>query len=317
MASKKYFYLLGLITLMFSATVSAQTPVWSDSSYYPAGRLPQYNEFMNNLYAFPPKPRNMWEVGVKVGAPTISGDVSSNFPTFGWGIHVRKALGYMLSLRAEFVNGTATGLNWQEAQNYMKNPAWRDNGYVGNTVTPSGDRLPAIDKVFYNYQTKFSDVGLQAVFNFSNIKFHSAKTKVGLYVLAGVGMTWYNTKVNALNGTSGNYASAFNSISNIKYDNRKDIKKALKNILDDSYETAAQSNDDRDGKSRWTGTLGAGISYRISRRLNIALEDRITFMRDDLLDGQQWTEHPHGDATLTRNFDSINFLSLGLNVNIF
>jgi hypothetical protein len=41
------------------------------------------------------------------------------------------------------------------------------------------------------------------------------------------------------------------------------------------------------------------------------------FLRDDLLDGQQWTEHPHGDATLTRNFDSINYLSLGLNVNIF
>jgi len=316
MASKKYFYLLGLITLMFSASVSAQTPVWSDSSYYPASRLPQYNEFMNNLYPFPPKPRNMWEVGVKVGAPTIAGDVTSNFPTFGWGVHVRKALGYMLSLRAEYINGTATGLNWQEAANYMKNPAWRDNGYVGNQVTASGDRLPATDKVFYNYQSKFSDFGLQAVFNFSNIKFHSAKTKVGLYVLAGIGMTWYDTKVNALNGTS-NYAAAFDGISNISYKNRKDVRKALKNILDDSYETEAQNNDDRDGNSRWSGTLGVGFSYRISRRLNIALEDRITFLRDDLLDGQQWTEHPHGDATLTRNFDSINFLSLGLNVNIF
>jgi hypothetical protein len=316
MASKKYFYLLGLITLMFSASVSAQTPVWSDSSYYPSGRLPQYNEFMNNLYPFPPKPRNMWEVGVKVGAPTIAGDVTSNFPTFGWGVHVRKALGYSLSLRAEYINGTATGLNWQEAVNYMKNPAWKNNGYVGNQVTASGDRLPATDKVFYNYQAKFSDLGLQAIFNFSNIKFHSAKTKVGLYVLAGIGMTWYDTKVNALSGTS-NYAAAFDGISNISYDNRKDVRKALKNILDDSYETDAQNNDARDGNSRWSGTLGLGISYRISRRLNIALEDRITFLRDDLLDGQQWTEHPHGDATLTRNFDSINFLSLGLNVNIF
>ena len=317
MASKKYSFLLGLITLMLSTTVSAQTPVWADSSYYPSSRLPQYNEFMNNLYAFPPKPRNMWEVGVKVGAPTILGDVTSNFPTFGWGVHVRKALGYSLSLRAEFINGTSTGLNWQEAQNYMKNPAWRDNGYVGNVVTPSGDRLPSRDNVFYNYQTKFSDLGLQAIFNFSNIKFHSSKTKIGLYVLAGVGMTWYDTKVNALNGTSGNYSAAFNGISNINYDNRKDIRKALKDALDDSYETAAQSNDSRSGNSRLSGTIGAGVSVRLSRRFNIALEDRISFLRDDLLDGQQWTEHPHGDAALTRNFDSINFLSLGINVNIF
>lgn len=318
MASKKYRFLLGLITLILSTTVSAQTPVWSDSSYYPASRLPQYNEFMNNLYAFPPKPRSMWEVGLKVGAPSIAGDVASNFPTFGWGLHVRKALGYSLSLRAEYVNGTATGLNWQEALNYMKNPTWRDNGYVGNTVTPSGDRLPATDYVFYNYQTKFSDIGLQAIFNFSNIKFHSAKTKVGLYVLAGVGYTWYNTKVNALNG-SANYTSEFNNIANgtINYDNKKDIRKALKNALDDSYESEAQSNDDRDGTKRFSGTLGAGISYRISRRFNIALEDRLTFLKDDLVDGQQWSEHPHGDAAPTRNFDSINFLSLGLNINIF
>jgi hypothetical protein len=322
MATKKYGFLLGLITLMLSTTASAQTNVWSDSSYYPSGALPQYNEFMNNLYNFPPKPRNMWEVGVKVGAPTISGDVASNFPTFGWGVHVRKALGYSLSLRAEYINGTATGLNWQEALNYMKNPAWAinqqlgTNGYTGNQVTASGDRLPATDKVFYNYKAKVSDLGLQAIFNFSNIKFHSAKTKIGLYVLAGVGMTWYDTKVNALNGST-NYASQFNAISNINYDNRKDIKKALKDVLDDSYETAAQNNDDRMGSSRFSATFGAGISVRLSRRLNLALEDRITMLRDDLLDGQQWTEHPHGDATFTRNFDSINFLSLGLNINIF
>ncbi len=318
MASKKYSFLLGLITLIVSTTVSAQTPVpvWSDSSYYPAGRLPQYNEFMNNLYPFPPKPRNMWEVGVKIGAPNIAGDVTANFPTLGWGVHVRKALGYSLSLRAEYINGTATGVNWQEAQNYMKNPAWRDNGYVGNQTTQSGDRLPSKDNVFYNYKTKFSDLGLQAIFNFSNIKFHSARTKIGLYVLAGVGLTWYDAKVNALNG-SATYATDFNSISNINYDNRKDIKKRLKDVLDDSYETAAQNNDDRDGNKRLSGTVGAGISVRLSRRFNIALEDRITFLRDDLLDGQQWTEHPHGDATLTRNFDSINFLSLGLNINLF
>jgi hypothetical protein len=51
--------------------------------------------------------------------------------------------------------------------------------------------------------------------------------------------------------------------------------------------------------------------------LNLALEDRITFVKDDLLDGQRWSEQPHGDASMTRNFDSYNFLSLGLNINLF
>lgn len=319
MARKKYSFLLGLIILTCSTSVLGQDNVWSDSSYYQASKLPQYNEFMNNLYAFPPKPRNMWEVGVKVGAPSIIGDVPANFPTFGWGVHVRKALGYTLSLRLEYMNGTATGLGWQAASNYAKNSAWVNNGYVPNLVTPSGDRLGAQDRVFYNYQTKLNDLSLQALFNFSNIKFHVAKTKIGLYAIAGIGITGYETNVNALNGST---KYNFNNIATGTYDTRKDVRSALKDLLDDSYETPAESSSSTQmkffGKSAvFNGTIGAGFSVRLSRRLNIALEDRITFVKDDLLDGQRWSEQPHGDAAMTRNFDSYNFLSLGLNVNIF
>jgi OmpA-OmpF porin, OOP family len=320
MARKKYSFLLGLIILTCTTSVSGQdTNVWSDSSYYQSSKLPQYNEFMNNLYAFPPKPRNMWEVGLKVGTPTIIGDVPANFPTFGWGVHVRKALGYTVSLRLEYMNGTATGLGWQAASNYAKNSAWFDNGYVPNLVTPSGDRLGAQDKVYYNYQTKMSDLSLQAIFNLSNIRFHVAKTKIGLYAIAGIGILGYETSVNALNGSA---KYNFNNINSGTYDNRKDVRSALKDLLDDSYETPAESSSETQMKffgktAAFQGTLGAGISVRLSRRLNLALEDRISFVKDDLLDGQRWSEQPHGDASMTRNFDSFNFLSLGLNINIF
>ncbi len=319
MARKKYSFLLGLIILSCFTSVSGQDNVWSDSSYYQAKKLPQYNEFMNNLYAFPPKPRNMLEVGVKVGAPSILGDVPAKFPTFGFGVHVRKSLGYTLSLRAEYINGTATGQGWQAASNYMKNSAWASTGYVGNQVTPSGDRLGATDRVYYNYKSKINDLGLQALFNFSNIRFHTAKTKIGLYAIVGLGLTWYETNVNALNGSS---KYNFNSIASGSYENRKDVTKALKDLMDDSYETPADNSSRTQmqlfGKSAaFNGTLGLGLSVRLSRRLNLALEDRMTFIKDDLLDGQRWTEAPTGDATMTRNFDSYNFLSLGLNINLF
>ncbi len=318
MARKKYSFLLGLIILSCFTSVSGQDNVWSDSSYYQAKKLPQYNEFMNNLYAFPPKPRNMLEVGVKVGAPSILGDVPAKFPTFGFGVHVRKSLGYTLSLRAEYINGTATGQSWQAASNYMKNSAWSSK-YVGNQVTPSGDRLGATDRVYYNYKSKINDLGLQALFNFSNIRFHTAKTKIGLYAIVGLGLTWYETNVNALNGSS---KYNFNSIASGSYENRKDVTKALKDLMDDSYETPADNSSNTQmqlfGKSAaFNGTLGLGLSVRLSRRLNLALEDRMTFIKDDLLDGQRWTEAPTGDATMTRNFDSYNFLSLGLNINLF
>lgn len=319
MASKKYSFLLGLITLICTTSAFAQENVWSDSSYYQSSKLPQYNQFMNNLYTFPPKPRSMWEFGAKVGSPSVMGDVPAIFPTFGFGVHVRKSLGYMLSLRLEYMNGTATGQSWQAASNYMKNPAWRTNGYNGNLVTASGDRIPAQEQVYYNFQTKVNDLSLQTIFNFSNIKFHVAKTKVGLYAIAGVGVSWYDVKVDALNGTA---KYNFNSISSGSYDTRKDVKSALKDLQDGTYETPAENGENTTMQlfgrnARFNATAGLGFSVRLSRRLNVALEDRMIFMRDDLLDGQRWNEQTAGDATLTRNFDALNYLSLGLNVNIF
>ena len=60
MASKKYKLILGLITLMTSTTFAQTGSGYSiyDSSVIPSKRLPQQNEFLNNTYNFPAKPRN-------------------------------------------------------------------------------------------------------------------------------------------------------------------------------------------------------------------------------------------------------------------
>ncbi len=44
----------------------------TDSSVVPSKRLPQHTEFMANNYAFPAKPRNQWELGVKLGTFAIA-----------------------------------------------------------------------------------------------------------------------------------------------------------------------------------------------------------------------------------------------------
>ena len=45
--------------------------------------MAQQNEFWNNTYSFPAKPRNQLEVGISGGMFSISGDVPARFPTFG------------------------------------------------------------------------------------------------------------------------------------------------------------------------------------------------------------------------------------------
>ena len=65
-----------------------------------------------------------------------------------------------------------------------------------------------------------------------------------------------------------------------------------------------------------SGSLIAGIAFKLGKRVNLALEDRFTFIKDDLLDGQQWQEHTTLEPVQTRDFDSYNYASLGLNFNI-
>jgi outer membrane protein OmpA-like peptidoglycan-associated protein len=278
---------------------------------------------MNNQYYYPAKPRNQWEIGAKVGTFNIMGDVPSNMFNLGFGAHVRKALGYVFSLRAEYMHGTGKGQHWQEARNFAKNPAWSNVGsntgaYTPNVVTASGDRIPG-EAIFYNYKTNLNDLSLQGIFSLNNIRFHKAKTGMNLYLLAGLGITWYESNINALNGsTKYDYSSI---TTNQTYKNRSDIKSSIRDIQDDSYETAAESYGDSRMKlfgktARPTGTVGVGVAFKVSNRINIAIEERFTMTTDDLLDGQRWQEYAHGDASLTRNYDSYNFLTAGLNFNL-
>ncbi|HNR18126.1 MAG TPA: OmpA family protein, partial [Chitinophagaceae bacterium] len=146
-----------------------------------------------------------------------------------------------------------------------------------------------------------------------------AKTGFNFYGFAGIGGSVYDTKVNALDGST---KYNFNSINEAAYKNRKDFIKNMKNnVLDDSFETPAENQGDRRPKLfgdtfKPSGTVGAGVAFKLSNRLNLAIEDRWTFVKDDLLDGQRWQEHAVGDAVLTRDFDSYNYLSVGLNINL-
>ncbi len=307
MISKKYTLLASLFCLL--ATFGfAQTQVGgsynvSDSSVIPSKRMPQHTEFLNGTYNFPAKPRNQWEIGVKAGAVTISGDVSAIFPTPGFGLHVRKAFGYVFSMRLEYMNGTAKGLNWKQSSYYPTGTPWDQNGYTGI--------------IYHNFKAKIQELSLQGIITLNNIRFHKAKTGVSFYAIGGLGGTVYDTKVNVLNDSGGTYETVFAGIAGNVYKDRKETKDALKDAMDDSYESAAQNHGNTRPKFsgdtfKPNGTLGAGVAFKINNRWNIALEDRVTFTKDDLLDGQQWAEQ--GD--LTRDYDSYNYLTIGINYNL-
>ena len=178
-----------------------------DSAVIPAKRMPQQNEFWNGVGTFPAKPRNMWEVGASIGVFTVSGDVPAKIPVVGFEAHVRKAFGYVFSLRLQYMNATGKGMHWLIAENFAKNGAWTTNlptavRYGAPTRTPAGPIVSTngqrgLDYVYYNYKIKAQDLGLQGIVTLNNIRFHKKKTGFNIYGGAGIGATLYHTKVNA------------------------------------------------------------------------------------------------------------------------
>src|ERR1043166_4514647 len=123
MASKKYLLLVAVMCFTAISSFSqVKIGTYYDSTQIPQKRMAQHTEFLNGTYNFPAKPRNQWEIGIKGGLSTISGDVRSRIPTFGGGIHVRKAFGYVFSMRLEYDYLTAKGLNFAKSQGWVRNP---------------------------------------------------------------------------------------------------------------------------------------------------------------------------------------------------
>ena len=313
-----------------------------DSSLISNGKMDQYRRYMDHQYAFPPKPRNQVELGINVGQYNIFGDVPSLMAwqkpnsdevlgSYGFGAHIRKALGYVISLRASYLYGIGKGLSWQPAAapELTVNPAYNgaNNGVNSQSAGPN----------FYNYRTEAHHVNIDVVANLSNIMFHRAKPKVNFYVFAGIGAIASGTRIDALNDANGftphaaNFATnpaiqkfANNQNGGYTFENRKEIRDALTSVFDGKYETAADNNSSRASDLIPNKTImglfqgGMGLSFRVSRALNISIEERLMKpygVQQDLLDGLRFRSIGT-QPTYSQNSDGINYLSLGFNFNL-
>jgi hypothetical protein len=344
MVNKKYLLLAGLCSIIGVQSAFAQegSAQWSgrdmtyrgqnydvlDSSYVPGSRMEQHRKFLNHQYVFPAKPRSMWEIGFGGGLYNIAGDVPSLMlwqkGGFAFHGHVRKSWGYVISTRLQYNYGVGKGLQWQEAYNYKYNPAW--NQYYNGAGNAAG---AAPQKIFYNYRMESHQLNLDFIASTNNIKFHKARTGMSIYGFLGLGALAYKTRVNALadNYTAHQYDQWFNGAAgtpNRIWDDRNDVREVLQTNMGDTYETEAETEAGRRKKAIFDNktavfapSIGAGIQFRLGKRVNLSFEDRLTLPHDeDLLDGQRWAEQVYGSPIQTQNNDLINYFSLGLNFNL-
>lgn len=274
-----------------------------DSTIIPKSRQSQQTEFMNGAYDYPPKPRNMWEVGITGGTAFIASDVPTQLG-WGGGLYVRKALGYVLSLRVEGLYDVEYGLNWKPQTGLEFNSTLNGND---NSAL---DYYHTTHYVYDNYECQMENLNVDVVIALNNIGWHhAAKDRKfivnGIFGAAGL---LYMTHINQLNaqGQRYNYSEIPNTAS------KTQIISDLKSLLDNTYET---QGDQEAGHAKLFGQwidpgfdAGFQLQYHISKRFNVGAEFLLTMVHDNALSGDRF----QFNNTIAR-YDNYHheFLSLG------
>ncbi|MBV6439546.1 MAG: hypothetical protein EPGJADBJ_01188 [Saprospiraceae bacterium] len=104
-------------------------------------------------------PADQWELGVDLGLPFVVGDIDAKFPGFGGGLHVRKSLDHIFSLRF--------GANYFATENEQDTKNSKNTWVSGNA---------------------------QVVVAVNNFRFNKPHRKLLINVFAGVGVDNYSTE---------------------------------------------------------------------------------------------------------------------------
>jgi len=312
------------VDTFYKPTLPIYRNMLGDSTTVPKRLDKQYDKFEEGNYPFPPRPKNLWEIGAGIGTFFVSGDVKAQLG-YGFSAHIRKSFGYTFSLQGMILHGTAYGLNWEASGGLANNPVLGKPTLSDGSPNPT-DYLATEGIIYHNFKMVNNEASMQMVITLNNIGFHrkSSDRRINLYGIAGGGLQNYAVWYNQLdeNNQQYDYLSIYQNeqVGGVTSDDRKPTLQALKNMLDNTYETAAEGHkDETDIFSRVSNPIfngGIAVAYRMSRRINLELNHKVTFTQDDLEDGQRWQEFPPNSPVLTRDYDTYHYTSLNLNYNI-
>lgn len=234
------------------------------------------------------KPKDAWELGLHLGHFFIDGDVDRTLPGgYGLGLHLRKAIHYVFSIRADFFYGQATGLDPQR---------WTHRSEGGGLVEDTFSDYAGNEQGWFpSHKTRYIYGAVQGVINIGNILFHKERNKWNWYITLGAGFDNHKAMLDLLDADGNPYQNVLTQTAwtQDKFDTksgRSEIKDAINNLYDGEYETEGfkkkgifRLGDETNIHVVFTGSMG--ISRRISKRFNIGLEHQVMVTDNDYLDG--------------------------------
>lgn len=331
---------------------SSNTLIAQPTENVPPRLQAQQDDYERKAYLFPAQKKSNWAVGLRAGASFVGGDVAA-MPGYNFGINVQKALGHAFSIRGVVQRAVMAGQNHQSTRGYYsglpaKN-AWatvvdvnNKKYWNGGTTTPS--------RVFYNFRNESYDAMVQGVLNLNNINFYKEQSKWNLYGMVGAGLTLTNTRIDALddqgrifdfapiiaqnNLTRGEarrevfdargVAGFFGLLNSDRYESANELNNDTRKISFGSYRNATGQTVKKQYFVLPNLSGGAGIGFKLTRRIELNLEETFVAINSDLMDGQRWQEqggsptlgNTYGSTALSPGFDVFMHTNIALNVRL-
>jgi OOP family OmpA-OmpF porin len=246
MASKKYILVLALTALIQTVGL-AQTDWgwdWKDTSKIAVKHLPQHNEFLNNQYPYPARPRDQWELGFGIGYAQVVGDVKSD-GGFGGTISLRKSLNNTFSVRAGLTGIITSGT---------------PNSYGTST-----------GQLAYKNQTHQLNVDVLTSLNTNS--HYRGNPKTNVYLITGYSLSAARVQYrNVAGGAQPGGYSVFYGFTNGNVNQNPNSQSGTITTM------GGATINNRKAFTLFHGLdLGAGIAFKVSNKVNVGFEHRYTF----------------------------------------
>ncbi|MBK8625551.1 MAG: OmpA family protein [Saprospiraceae bacterium] len=316
----KFFYLLLVLvsgSLMAQDNNTLKTSIPDEVTV----NADQNKNWRMGQSSYSAKPKNSWELGVHLGHLFIDGDIDSKIPGgYGVGLHLRKAVHYVFSVRADFMYGQSKGIDPQ---------GWTTPNFGGGLVE-KGSTGGFQGYVPYeglsdgwnpSYKTTQGYLALQGVINIGNLLFHKDRNKWNWYTAIGVGLSSHKANLDLLDASG----KAYTGLSAIRGTNdkfntkagRKEIISDLEAKYDGDYETPGfkkagifRLGDETNVHVVFTASMG--VSRKLSKRINLGLEHQVITSDNDYLDGI----HFRTALDQSNNNDISHYTNLRLGINL-
>ncbi len=268
-------------------------------------------------------PKHQSEIGIHVGHFMVIGDILPR-PSWGAGIHFRRAFDYAFAWRVDAQYGRAIGLEPRNSGNSDTSPAAANrvlNGSLNNGIDYTGADW------YHNYKTDFWSLSIQGVWSLNSFNFKKQIRKVNWYIYGGVGLDQFKTYYDALDdsGQQHDFSRVADGLNTeTSREDRRTASDRIKDILDGDYETRAETATGRRGDNgdeteelqlNAHADIGIGFSVKLNEKMNISLDHKATVVfgnEGDLIDGYRH----RSTFDLTQYRDMVNYTSVRLNFNI-